>query len=168
MHVDLTASDDGTGLDEMRLKNAGQTWGSWLAFAATTGCKLVDADGDSLTVCAEIRDAIDTHVSAADDSIGLDRVNPVIASFTINNGDPSTSSLVVDLQISASDDRSGMSQMRFSNDGSTWSAWEPYAATRSGWTLEFMMGFPAPRTVHVQVIDAAGNTASALDDIFYP
>jgi len=168
VHVDLTASDDGTGLDEMRLRNAGSTWGSWLPFAATAGLKLPDADGDSLTVYADIRDKIATHVAAANDAIGLDRVNPVIAAFTINNGDASTSSLVVDLQISASDDRSGMSRMRFSNDGLTWSAWEPYAATRSGWTLEFMMGFPGPRTVHVEVHDEAGNTASALDDIFYP
>jgi hypothetical protein len=161
--IDITASDSGSGLDEMRFRNPPLPWSNWETFADTKSWQLRDLDGDSFTVYAEIRDQL-SHTASVSDAIGLDRVNPVIASFTINNGDASTSSLVVALQISASDDRSGMSQMRFSNDGSNWSSWEAYATTRNGWTL---VSGPNPRTVWIEVTDQAGNPASGSDTIDY-
>jgi hypothetical protein len=168
VNIDITASDAGSGLDEMRFHNdviPPLPWSDWEPFADTKeGWQLKNQDSDSYTVRAEIRDKLD-HTTTVYDAIGLDRVNPVIATFTINNNDASTSSLVVDLQITASDDRSGMYQMRFSNDGSNWSSWETYATTKSGWTMA--AGGSGPRTVHVEVSDQAGNSASSSDSIEY-
>ena len=44
--------------------------------------------------------------------------------------------------------------MRFSNDGTTFSAWQPYAAS-AAWTLAG--GKDGPRTVYAQFVDGAGN-----------
>ncbi|WP_317973086.1 hypothetical protein, partial [Paenibacillus sp. CCS19] len=53
-------------------------------------------------------------------------------------------------------------QMRFSNDGTTWSAWEAYAAAKSSWTLSTGDG---TKTVSVQLKDAANNITTISDTI---
>jgi hypothetical protein len=50
--------------------------------------------------------------------------------------------------------------MRFSNDGTNWSSWEPYAATRV-WTLS---GGAGSKTVSVQYRDNAGNLSAIAQD----
>jgi len=54
----------------------------------------------------------------------------------INNNDPATTSQNVVLTINAYDDLTPINQlqMRFSNDGVNWTAWEPLAFTKN-WTL---------------------------------
>jgi hypothetical protein len=53
-------------------------------------------------------------------------------------------------------------QMRFSNDGAAWGAWEPYAAVRSGWSLAAGDG---AKTVFAQYRDAGGNVLGRSDAI---
>lgn len=53
----------------------------------------------------------------------------------MESGRFSTTVATVTRSLAASDALSGAAEMRFSNDGATWSAWEPYAATRPGWSL---------------------------------
>jgi hypothetical protein len=60
-------------------------------------------------------------------------------------------------------------RMRFSNNGTSYSADEPYAATKS-WSLVTGAGGSAAeglRTVYAQVFDLAGNTSSSSDTIGY-
>ncbi|OGF48663.1 MAG: hypothetical protein A2231_00830 [Candidatus Firestonebacteria bacterium RIFOXYA2_FULL_40_8] len=79
----------------------------------------------------------------------------------INAGASITGSVNVTLALSAADGGSGMSlassEMRFSNDGSTWSAPESYGTTKV-WTLSAGDGV---KTVYVRYKDAAGNWSSA-------
>jgi hypothetical protein len=63
-----------------------------------------------------------------------------------------TSSSTVPLSLLSTDVTSGVVQMRFSNDGITFSEWEPYANTKL-WTLT---GGDGQKTVHVQYRDDAG------------
>ena len=51
--------------------------------------------------------------------------------------------------------------MRFSNDGTTFSAWQPYAAS-AAWTLAG--GKDGARTVYAQFADGAGNTSAVVSD----
>ena len=51
---------------------------------------------------------------------------------------------------------SGVSAMRFSNDGTTWGAWEGYAGSKS-WSLALGDG---TKTVHVEYRDTAGNVST--------
>ncbi len=76
----------------------------------------------------------------------------------INNGAAYTVDTAVTLTLTvAATDANDISQMRLSNDGTTWSAPEPYAATKT-WTLSAGDGTKA---VSVMFMDAAGNWSSA-------
>ncbi|MDQ4143996.1 MAG: hypothetical protein M3198_09685, partial [Actinomycetota bacterium] len=80
----------------------------------------------------------------------------------INGGAETTGSRIVMLTLGASDPSpgSGVSSMRFSNDRTLWSAWEPYAIGKS-WTLSNGAG---TKTVYVQYRDHAGNVSAVAQD----
>jgi hypothetical protein len=94
------------------------------------------------------------------DQIGLDTTAPTGA-ISINGGAASTNTPSVTLTLSASDGSgSGVYQMRFSNDGSAWSAWEAYGTSKA-WTLTSGAG---TKTVYVQYKDNAGNISGSFSD----
>jgi hypothetical protein len=84
--------------------------------------------------------------------IELDKTPPQ-GSIQINNGETSTSSSTINLTVNANDSVSGISQMRFSNDG-IWdhTTWEPYTNTIN-WQLTDGDG---AKTVYCQIQDNAG------------
>ncbi|MBZ0155680.1 MAG: chitobiase/beta-hexosaminidase C-terminal domain-containing protein, partial [Alphaproteobacteria bacterium] len=81
---------------------------------------------------------------------------PPTGTISINGGAASTRSTAVTLTLSCSDNSSGCTQMQFSNDGTSWSAAEPYT-TSKGWTLSPVDG---TKTVQVKYKDATGNWSS--------
>lgn len=66
----------------------------------------------------------------------------------------------VPLTLSAEDAGSGIAQMRFSNDGESWSAWEQHRTTKV-WSLLPQSG---ERVVYVQYQDAVGNVSGSYGD----
>jgi hypothetical protein len=93
--------------------------------------------------------AISQHAAGAD-------TTPPTGTISISNNATFARSSTVTLTLSASDTQSGMgagAQMCFSNNNSTWSAAEPFAASKS-WTLSAGDG---PKAVYVRYKDAAGN-----------
>jgi len=84
---------------------------------------------------------------------------PPQGTLAIDGGADWTTTLGVTLTPDASDPVSGVSLMRFSNDGIAWSDWEPYAATKS-WMLAG--GADGLRTVYAQYADEAGNANGDL------
>jgi Bacterial Ig domain len=83
--------------------------------------------------------------------------------ISINGGATSTSSRSVTLNLSASDPSpaSGVTDMRFRNEGTTtWSSWVAYSTSHS-WTLTLEAG---TKTVYVQYRDRAGNVSAAASD----
>jgi len=82
-------------------------------------------------------------------------------SVSINAGAHYCNSTSVTLVLRAVAPGNTVSQMRFSNDGTSWSGWETYAASKS-WTL--VSGSDGSRTVYVQYKDAAGNTTDSITD----
>ncbi|MFH1354654.1 MAG: SpvB/TcaC N-terminal domain-containing protein [Candidatus Omnitrophota bacterium] len=85
---------------------------------------------------------------------------PPTGSITIDNGAAYTDSTLVALDLSATDSGSGVSQMQFSNDGSSWLAPEAYS-TNKAWVLESADG---TKTVYVKFSDVAGNWSNAVTD----
>ncbi len=85
--------------------------------------------------------------------------------LSIDDGLAQTSSASVTLDVTASDVNypQPQLQMRFSNDGSAWSSWQPYAAT-AAWTVD---GAAGPNTVYAQVRDPDGGVGSATATITY-
>jgi parallel beta-helix repeat protein len=91
--------------------------------------------------------------------IKLDKTAPT-GSIIVSNGDAYTTSTSVTLTLTASDATSGVYQMRFSNDGTTWTDWEAYTTSKS-WTLPSEDG---TKTVHYQIKDNAGLISETYTD----
>ena len=84
--------------------------------------------------------------------------------ITINSDEGYTTETSVTLTLTYDDGAgSGVSDMRFSNDGTTWSNWESVLTSKS-WTLDAADGL---KTVYAQFRDLAGNvsTETITDDI---
>ena len=100
----------------------------------------------------------------------IDTVVPSGASVQADAGRSYTIDNLVDLTLACNDDRSGMSKMRFSNDGATWSAWENFATTRSNWDLVPFGGnntLKISHTIYAQFRDLAGNVTATVSDVIY-
>jgi hypothetical protein len=145
--------------------DGGSTWSSSVAYSASAQVTLPDVGDGSVTVEVQVIDAAGNSATASD-SISLDRTAPT-GSFTINGGASSTAASGVTLALTASDAGSGLSSMRFSNDGQTWSDWQS-VSTSAGWDIVSGAGGvagPGDKTVHVQWRDAAGNISSTASSV---
>jgi hypothetical protein len=88
---------------------------------------------------------------------------PPTGSITINNGDVYTDSTSVTLTLTYSDPGSGVSQVRYSNDGSTWSSWENASPTKA-WSLSSGDG---TKTVYCQITDNGGHISTTYSDTIF-
>ena len=154
----LSATDETSGIGEMRFSNDNTAYTEWEAYATSRSWTLQDGDG-AKTVYVQFRDHAGL-ISTYSDTITLDTIRPT-GSITIAEGAAYTNSSVVTLTLSATDATSGVAQMRFSNDNVTWSGWEPYATSKS-WTLLTGDGL---KGVTVQYKDNAGLISSYSDSI---
>jgi len=157
--VTLTlTSSDLNGVARLRLRNAGQPWPpDWEPYATTHSWVLPLPDG-SKTVEAQFEDSAGNTSAICGDSIILD-TTPPIGWVLINGGALYTGVPTVTLTLGASD-LNGVAQMRFSNDGTTWSPWLPYAAGAT-WVLSSGDGV---KTVYVQYQDTPGNVGGPFTD----
>src|SRR6185437_14262342 len=85
---------------------------------------------------------------------------PPTGSIVINGGAAVTNSTASTLTLSATDNSGTVSQMRFSNTGSSFSAAEAYAPTKA-WTLTTGSG---TKTVYVQFSEPIGNWSASFTD----
>jgi hypothetical protein len=86
--------------------------------------------------------------------IAADTVPPTV-SLSLDGGAPATNNPTVTATVIATDDLSGVGDVQFSVDGTSWSAWQPYAPTVS-WTFAAGDG---PKTLWVRARDRAGNVS---------
>ena len=148
----------GTTVSQLRYSNDSTSWTAWEAPTLTKSCSLTPGDGQK-TVYFQIKDAEDLVSSAISDTIALDTTSPT-GTISINGGDAYAPSATVTLSLTANDAGSGVSQARFSNDGTSWTAWESYSNTKS-WALAPGDG---SKTVHCQLKDNAGFISSTFSD----
>jgi len=92
--------------------------------------------------------------------VTLSDITPPSGSITINGGAAATNNATATLTLSATDNSGMVAQMKFSNDGTTYSTPEPYATPKT-WTLASGDG---TKTVSVKFADAAGNWSAAATD----
>lgn len=90
-----------------------------------------------------------------------DTVAPEL-SFSINNGSATTTTTTVQLDPDYSDDKSGVSQLQVSNDGSIWATFS--ANSPLTWTVA---AGPGSKTVYVRAVDQAGNISSVVTQTIY-
>jgi hypothetical protein len=154
----LSATDGGSGVYQMRFSNNGTTWSTWEAYATSKAWTLTGGDGTK-TVYVRFLDNAGNVSTSYSDNIILDTTAPT-GSIVINGGDAYTNSTAATLTLSATDGGSGVYQMRFSNDGATWSTWEAYTTSKA-WTLTSGDG---AKTVYVQYSDNAGYVSGSFTD----
>lgn len=163
--VPWTGSDATSGVASAQLSYS-QDGGSWtpagsgasspIAFAATS-----DGVYGFYTVATDNVGNVEAAPGSADVTTIVDTTYPS-GSFAINSGAGYTNSLTVSL-VNAVTDLHAL-EMRFSNDGSSWSSWTAYAGTQA-WTLA--AGADGLRTVYGEFRDAAMNVLAISDDIVY-
>ncbi|MEZ4387975.1 MAG: fibronectin type III domain-containing protein [Candidatus Krumholzibacteriia bacterium] len=156
--VDVTLNCAVSGAFEMQFCNDQGDWSTWTAYADPTPWTLVDEQGIRM-VYARFRDEAG-NVAEANAAIVLDSLPPTVGSFAIAGGAATTTTLAVTLNNSVTE----AMEMRFSNNGSSWSAWQDYASTRS-WTLAGVENATIP--VYAQFRDMAGNVVQVSDTIVY-
>lgn len=100
-------------------------------------------------------------------NVAISDTTAPVGSLSIHSGAPFTASAHVTLTVAATDVGSSVTAMSFSNDATTFSAWETFAATRSDWDLSAFGGSAADgdKAVTVRFRDAAGNTSTSTDTI---
>ena len=153
----LSAADP-SGIAEMCLSDT-PSCSSWEPYAVSRPWTLPGESGLK-TVYVWFRDPLgNANPIPYSASIILDLVPPA-GSVLINSGASHTNNPEVTLALSAADEHSGISAMRFSNDGVSWSGWEPYAAFKS-WNLGAGDG---ERTVRAQFRDGAQNISPVSSD----
>ena len=117
------------------------------------------ASNGTHTLQARARDTSGNTATTAAISVTVDNLAPT-GSVVINGNAAATKNTTVTLTLSASDTQGPVTQMRFSNDGTSFSAAEAYATSKS-WALTSGDG---TKTVYVQYQDAAGNWSTAATD----
>jgi parallel beta-helix repeat protein len=100
------------------------------------------------------------HRNAAQVVIRFDKTPPT-GRLSINDGAQRTMELRVILRLQAQDNASGLAEMRFSNDGRTWTGWEAFSETKPDWDLSQFGGNANPglKAVYAELRDRAGNVA---------
>ena len=151
----------GPGVSRMRFSNDGATWSPWERLVDIRAYTLPEGPDGHRTVRVQYIDRANERSPVFRDYIRLD-TTPPSGTIVINDGAFATRSPEVTLGLAWQDGEGvGVTRMRFSNNGSTWSPWEPPAAVRA-WTL----GGAAPGyyTVRVQYRDGANNVSERFND----
>lgn len=118
---------------------------------------------------ANVADGVHTLGARARDAAGNSATAPITVtvdntaptgSVSVNGGAAATNNRNVTLTLAASDALTGVTQMRFSNTGTSFSAGEAFSTTKA-WTLTTGAG---TKTVYVQFGDGAGNWSASFTD----
>jgi len=156
----LTWSDgDGSGVGFMRFSNDGATWSAWEPPVSPLAYTLPGGDGYK-TVRVQFRDNANNRSTTYSDYIRLDTTPPT-GSILINGGLANTASLTVTLGMTWADGTgSGITRMRFSDDGAHWTAW----GTPKPFVYHTMPSGAGYHTVRVQFMDGGGNYSTVAND----
>jgi hypothetical protein len=155
----LGAIDTLSGLGDMAFSTDGITWSDWTEFKNTETYTMSSEIPDgTVNIYFKARDIAGNIAEPVFSIIILDTTPPESITLTINGGAKLTASETVTLDIFAIDPLSGTDEMSFSDDGTTWGAWEAYSNTKS-YILSQDLG---TKTIYLRVSDVAGNIAEPV------
>ena len=157
--LDLGYSAPTGTASKMQLLYNNAAWTAPMPFATKKSIVLPAGDGVK-TVFVRFTDSTGAASAIYSDTIILDTKAPA-GSLTINNGDTVTTKTAVTLNLSVVD-ANGVVKMQFSDNGTTWTAPEPFAAVRS-------YNLPLPnvygtKKVFARFIDSAGKASAPVND----
>jgi hypothetical protein len=137
-------------------------WTGWLNGSTVTTASFTGQEGHTYGFRVRARDHAGnvSGYSAGDTQTTVDATPPAADRLLINLGALETTGVTVSLSLGASDATSGVTAMSFSNDGASWSDWQPYAPT-AFWSLAASDGV---KTVYGRFRDAASNISTVISD----
>jgi hypothetical protein len=156
----ITATDNASGVAQMRLSNDNVNYTAWQTFSQDCPWTLQDGNGVK-TVYAQLKDNAGLISLTYSDSIALGATPPT-GSIVIGLGNPPTTTTTsVLLYLTYSSATSGVYQVRYSNDG-VWDTepWEAPSATKA-WNLTAGNGI---KTVYYQIKDNEGLISQTYSD----
>jgi hypothetical protein len=125
------------------------------AWGTTTILGLAEFTPYLISAVACNEEGLNTAQGSAAIGTTLDQTPPT-GTVHISTGAVHTNSTLVPITLSADDGLgSGVASMQFSNDGTTWSGWEPFGTSKT-WTVASGDG---GKTIFVQFSDVAGNVS---------
>lgn len=147
VNVSLSPSDPspGSGVDYSMYKVDGGAWTTY------TGTFAISAEGAHTVQYYAVDNAGNVGTTGST-TFKVDAIPPS-GTIAIMAGADYTKTVSVNLTLQASDATSGIDQVRYSNDSSTWSSWENYSGSKN-WTL---LSGDGNKTVYYQVSDNASN-----------
>ncbi len=174
--LDVTATDAGSGVDNVRIANVGTLdvdgvlngAGATTSAYSTPKAWNVTAGNGTKTVYVQWQDGNGVWSAVQSDTIDLDTTDPA-GTVSINGGAAKSGSSTVSVAVAATDNASGVTQVRMANSssvdgngvlngaGATTSAY----STPKTWTLVAGEG---SKTVYVQWQDGAGNWSAVASD----
>ena len=170
LHATWASSDAQSGIAEYQYRilqgsPTGSVLVDWTSVGSSTeltatGLTLLDGVTYFIGVRAKNGAGILSPTGYSDGITVRSDSTPPSGTLAINNGAAYAASAEVTLTLSATDNSGSVSQMRFSNDGATYSVPEAYATTKN-WTLTSGDG---SKTVYAKFQDAAGNWSSPATD----
>jgi hypothetical protein len=146
-----------------KLEGPGDDWSAWTSDTSRSYTDLSDGD---YTFEVKAKDELGHEdPSPAARSFRVDTTPPT-GSVLVNGGDSTTNKITVHLDITGDDGPvgCGVTEMRLSNDGFNWEAWESFA-TEGEWLLPTLNR--TTWTVHLQLKDLVGNVSEAFTDDIY-
>jgi nitrous oxidase accessory protein NosD len=124
------------------------------------GCGIRASDNSSVTGEVKAGEVTGNQLGLCGRALAVfDKTPPSLALAV--KGPTRITDVKVPLSLTASDDLSGVDKMRLSNDGKTWSDWQPFQSDIS-WDLRPYGGSTStigPRTVYAQVRDGVENVS---------
>ncbi len=173
-NVTLTLTWDdlgGSGVSRMRFSDDGAHWSVWEPVVATRAYALPSGPDGYRTVRVQYLDKANNRSAVYSDHIHLitsPDTAPPTGTVVINSNIASTAGTSIVLELTWDDGANGLgvSKMRFSDDGSHWTAWQrpPYAVGPQitlPYTLTGPFGY---KTIRVQHLDRAGNRSAVCSD----
>ena len=150
--------------DSMRFQVNAEGWSAWEAYAASKGNLSVSGAGEGLKkISVEYRDLAGNITPAVYDSTVFDTTAPRLISLSIEDKNGFTRDSQPDIVISAT----GADSMAFRLNNGVWSAYEPYATSKTNLTISG--GGDGLKRVFIRLRDLAGNAtdASLYDSTVY-
>jgi hypothetical protein len=159
VHLQISAKDLVSGVDEMAFSTDGETWTNWEKFSNEKQFTISSINGEK-TIHLRISDKAG-NFAVTSEKIILDAKPPHSLLILIDNGATETNSKLVVLTVDAKDEFSGVHLMSFSNDGISWSNWQTFHTT----TNHLLTAEEGNKQIFFKVIDNAGNIAEPISNV---
>ena len=150
--------------DSMRFEVNAEGWSAWGPFATSKNNLTISGTGEGLKkISVEYKDFLNRVSETVSDSTVYDVTAPSAVSISITDNFGYTNHATPALALGAT----GADSMAFKLNGGTWSAFEPFATSKT--TLDISLGGEGLKKVYVRFRDLAGNVTdgSLFDSTIY-